>query len=553
MTKLIAIAILIPMLAQAATQTAATTSRADVLTAYTACADGDTLAIPAGTSSWATGITISKRIRIWGNGTNSTQLQPSSSGNFIFRIMTNRVMIGNIRFEGNAKDTTNEGLVQVGNTGSTIACDNVYTLSDWRVCSNRFTNIGTNDLVGGLTAWPAIMASGYVYGLIDHNEFFNCYGECLDLGADGTGNNTSSPLSLARSLSYGGYTNGTIYIEDNVWNYTLAVGSGDYGAENAFDGNSGSRWVIRRNTFNVASNTKVQALISNHEFCAPRSCDGASQGDVGSLMMEIYLNTVNNLGSSPFGVDQFVHQRGGQALIYSNTITGNDTTATAIVRLSNFRSYHRLACGAQNARNIADVAHEVDGAFVPEGLDAAKTTLNGGINASVTTITLASSSGFNAAGLANGFSIRIGTEQIDYTAVSGNQLTTCVRGANGTTAASHSTGANVDYLKFGVCKEQITNTYIWANLTVGAAAKNTAEIGGDFDAPDYSFYDIVSFASRPANWQYREGSSFSYTAVTLPFPLDASGFPSLTGGVVSPPTNLRIAGRAVFSGRITLW
>ena len=68
----------------------------------------------------------------------------------------------------------------------------------------------------------------------------------------------------------------------------------------------------------------------------------------------------------------------------------------------------------------------------------ATTTLNGGINDSATTITLTSASSFSTSG-----SILIGSEIITYSGKSTNDLTGCVRGASGTTAASHSNGAAV--------------------------------------------------------------------------------------------------------------
>jgi hypothetical protein len=497
---------------KAATITAASSNRTDVNTAYISTSNGDTLVVPAGISTWTSGIIIAKQITVQGSGTNVSTgtVLKSSSGNYIFRIYSNNARVTNISFDGNHQNTTNEGLVQVGDTSSTHACDNIYVFSDWRIDRCRFYNVGDTDLVNGLTGYPAIMISGYVYGVIDRNEFYNCYGECVDGGADGTGNNPSVPVSLQRSLNFGGYNNGTVFFEDNRWEYNLVTSA--YGAENAFDGNSGSRWVIRHNTFNVASNTEVQAMISNHETCAPRSCDGNTQGDVGSLMMEIYSNTMNDPGSK---CGDFITQRGGRALIYSNTVG----SATTIVRLSNFRSYHRLGCGAVGTRGYDEVAHEVVSGGTTEGLDAAKTTLNGTINSSVTTITLTSTTGFNSNGLDNGFAIRIGTEMINYTGVSGNQLTGCTRGVNGTSAASHTTGANIDYLKFGVALEQINNTWIWANKTSGGSDANTAYIGGDLTSPDYSSYDIRSKAVRPNNFQYAENESLSYTAYPYPHPL----------------------------------
>ena len=66
-------------------------------------------------------------------------------------------------------------------------------------------------------------------------------------------------------------------------------------------------------------------------------------------------------------------------------------------------------------------------------------TLNGGITATDTSITLAAAISFpNTGGI-----IQIDSEQILYNSVTSNTLTGCIRGYNDTTAASHLTGANV--------------------------------------------------------------------------------------------------------------
>jgi hypothetical protein len=69
---------------------------------------------------------------------------------------------------------------------------------------------------------------------------------------------------------------------------------------------------------------------------------------------------------------------------------------------------------------------------------AVTTTLNGGIDNIVTTITVNSASAFPSSGR-----IDIGTELITYTSKNATQFLGCTRGANGSTAASHLTGATV--------------------------------------------------------------------------------------------------------------
>jgi hypothetical protein len=68
----------------------------------------------------------------------------------------------------------------------------------------------------------------------------------------------------------------------------------------------------------------------------------------------------------------------------------------------------------------------------------AQTTLVGGIDADDTTITLA-----NAANLPTQGFVNIGSETIAYQNIVGNQILNAWRGQNGTTAASHLTGAGV--------------------------------------------------------------------------------------------------------------
>lgn len=67
-----------------------------------------------------------------------------------------------------------------------------------------------------------------------------------------------------------------------------------------------------------------------------------------------------------------------------------------------------------------------------------QTTLNGGISALDTTITLANASNLPTQGFIN-----IGAETIAYQNIVGNQIVNAWRGQNGTTATSHLTGANV--------------------------------------------------------------------------------------------------------------
>jgi len=80
------------------------------------------------------------------------------------------------------------------------------------------------------------------------------------------------------------------------------------------------------------------------------------------------------------------------------------------------------------------------------------TTLSAGINTSVTTIGVASVTGLPTSGI-----IIIGTEQITYSGISSLNLTGCVRGVNGSTAATHNTSDAVLQFPIGMTDIQEAN------------------------------------------------------------------------------------------------
>ena len=81
------------------------------------------------------------------------------------------------------------------------------------------------------------------------------------------------------------------------------------------------------------------------------------------------------------------------------------------------------------------------------------TTLDGTHTDSVTTLTLVSSTGFATEG-----TVFVGSEEITYTAVSGNTLTGCTRGADSTTAAAYSSGVVVTQFDNGGLPQYIVRT-----------------------------------------------------------------------------------------------
>jgi len=91
--------------------------------------------------------------------------------------------------------------------------------------------------------------------------------------------------------------------------------------------------------------------------------------------------------------------------------------------------------------------------FASQEDEIESTTLNGSHTDSVTILTLASATGFSATG-----TVYVASEQITYTAISGNTLTGCTRGANGTTAAAYATGVVVTQFDSGAMPQYIIRT-----------------------------------------------------------------------------------------------
>jgi hypothetical protein len=76
-------------------------------------------------------------------------------------------------------------------------------------------------------------------------------------------------------------------------------------------------------------------------------------------------------------------------------------------------------------------------------------TLDGGISASATTITVSGAMQLPSSGF-----IKVGSETISYANITGDNLENCARGQNGTTAAAHLTGA-------AITRQNLPCVYIW--------------------------------------------------------------------------------------------
>ena len=124
----------------------------------------------------------------------------------------------------------------------------------------------------------------------------------------------------------------------------------------------------------------------------------------------------------------------------NNAATQADLTITRI----SVSTYATIPNKLTQSRPIQIYVNRQSGNAGPTGL-----TLNGGISSSATSIVLNSVAGLPASGY-----VKIGSETIFYSYISGNTLSNCFRAQNGTTAAAHLTGAAVNL-------QQLPNVTMW--------------------------------------------------------------------------------------------
>ena len=138
-----------------------------------------------------------------------------------------------------------------------------------------------------------------------------------------------------------------------------------------------------------------------------------------------------------------------------------DTTAAGLVTLQNqalpARTLTENPLEMTDASTAIKINHDSHGMYSTSNnvtIDGVKsgasTTLNGGITAAATSITLTSGTNFDdtsgkySRDASNVYYIKIGDEIISYTTISGTGITSATRGANSTTAAAHANGATVE-------------------------------------------------------------------------------------------------------------
>jgi hypothetical protein len=178
------------------------------------------------------------------------------------------------------------------------------------------------------------------------------------------------------------------------------------------------------------------------------SAHNINKGDI------ILLDNFTSITNSNFNSDNFDDNK-------FQVTTIPTTTTLTVTMASNESGSGATTSGGIRVKHYYPVGPAVEVATTGWGLGSwggvqqgqFTSTLSSGINASVTSLTMASSTSFPSSG-----TVQIGSELITYTGNSGGTLSGLTRGANGTTAAIHSSGATVT---------DASNFFTWNGSTSG--------------------------------------------------------------------------------------
>jgi hypothetical protein len=225
------------------------------------------------------------------------------------------------------------------------------------------------------------------------------------------------------------------------------------------------------NAFSTTHNSKEVTLTfaSAHNF------------EAGDIILFGGTSTFSAITNSNFGASDFCDKKFMVTTVTSNTtltitmasVETNVTGATTSGGITYYRYYH---VGPSEQVGVYGYGISQWGGTVTS---PQTTTLNGALNADSagtggtgTSITLTSVTGFPTTGTNY---IKVDTEEISYTGVSGNDLTGITRNVRGTTNASHLTGATVtntsDYAAWGqaaATTDKVAEPGLWSLDNLGS-------------------------------------------------------------------------------------
>ena len=300
-----------------ATITAASGNLSDVQAAINSANPGDTVAVPSGTWTWSSGITISKSLILQGT---STAAPPSpGQGSGVSSTFINRA---------SGWASTYDAMISIAPASDVPIRVTGFNFNQGAGTSVSYTNLTAIAIYGPdagspirqiridnctfLTGTQVIWWNGGAYGVVDHCQFTNCwigiiiYGGSSDLG----------DLAWARNDYAAGSLNFP-FAEDCIFTWNSP-------------GYPGSPWVTYHwaGGRSVLRHCTIDGTGAPSGITGPVDCHGnqtywavpGRNNQRGTIRFEFYNNTVK-LGA---GIYQIMDLRGGSHFVHDNTITTTD-------------------------------------------------------------------------------------------------------------------------------------------------------------------------------------------------------------------------------------
>ncbi len=281
--------------AYAADIPAASCNWEDVQAAVNATQNGDVVIVPAGTCTWSQTVRITdKSITLRGMGMTRTLIDDQTTGGFekqaliIHAGATHFVRITGIGFtEHNLPPQEYNGIILV--KGGT----------EFRIDHLSFSEVDVR-----------CICIDYGRGVIDHNQFLKMQGPGIMLNYKyTTGGDSFGDYSWSQPTSLGAYTDGMVFIEDNVFAWDEALRNSGEHHDSCIDNGFGARWVFRHNQ-------ATDMAIMTHGI------NGGGRGR-GLRQFELYSNTFLSIAeSNRNGGIYGMLLRGGTGVAFDNVLTG---------------------------------------------------------------------------------------------------------------------------------------------------------------------------------------------------------------------------------------
>jgi hypothetical protein len=263
--------------AEAATINAASCSWADVASAISSASPGDTVQVPAGNCSWSGGLSISG-IQLVGAGKTTSGTVITAGAVTMTKHATRYTRVSGFRFTGNDRHVTAGG----SPSNKPYIIDHNYFFTSGGTGSNTLIRITVNG------------------GLLHHNDFTASSGTPDDVFNIVTSENWSQAPTFGNGDTTG---ERNIYFEDNTFTNIL---------ETAPDGDTGSRLVIRYNTY-------VDSSIVFHGGAPNDSSAGG-----GTRQFEVYNNVFERVSNS-VAINKWIWVRGSTGVIANNIMERADS------------------------------------------------------------------------------------------------------------------------------------------------------------------------------------------------------------------------------------